>query len=884
VIKPLQLGLLSRPFNYQRQSYLGVAILAYVPLGEVDELLPEISMWQETMALLGGDGVLDAGIPKTRGEFLVVGSAHAPAGERIRSLRVSASLAERGKSLAVSGDRYFEGDLISPAEPFQSMPLDWARSFGGEGFADNPSGKGLNKVLAPTGEMRYPLPNIERPDRMMTRRSQRPEPAGFGPLGVDSPRRMARVGTYDQAWLKSDFPGLARDIDWTYFNVASSDQWYESTFQGGETYRLENLHPEKSLMTGRLPTLSMRCIALRENAEQLEEARCQLTTVWFFPELERAVLVYHASLAVAEDDACDIKTLLLAADHPGQERSLDHYAEVVAKRSNTDAEPVDLLELLREEDLLPAGLAVSLLDELEQQLQNTKPDPRRERLRQVHRQAVDQAREKAAEYGQELDPALLEDPFEGPEIPALKDLKSFVENLERERDKAIDGLEAKKQEIRQQAIDSHGDKEELQEILRQIDEAETVTGPPEFKAQAQIDELNRRKAELNEIAVDADVSLIDNMLADPAQRKFWQQAESGLLSVYRMGAHHQSAAPRSARAEQLREQLREMLDAGESLRDQDFTGADLSEMDLSGADLQGVLLESADLTRTCLSGARLDDAVLAHARLDHTRLDKACLDRANLGKSRWTMVDARGASLVETILAEARLREVDLSGARLSGMEMMLGAKLRRVRLDAIEGTELVFMEHDLRSVTFNGAKMPTTVFLKCDLTGTQFAEANLTESVFVSCIGPGSRLAGARLDGVRLVSNCDFTQADFSRCHAQGANLRGTRLMQADLSHSVLDASDFSEVAAGGARLIGSSAVATRWTRADLREADIRGVNLTDAALDKADLRGTFLTGSNLFRADLALVHVDRSTDFDSALTDKMRTYPRKFPREAQS
>ncbi len=884
VIKPLQLGLLSRPFDYQRQSYLGVAILAYVPLGEVDQLLPEIAMWQDTIPLLGGDGVLDAGVPKTRGEFLVVGSAHAPAGEPARLLRVSASLADRGKALAVSGNRYFEGDMISPAEPFQSMPLDWTRSFGGEGYADNPLGKGMVQVVAPTGEMRYPLPNIERPDRMMTRRSQRPEPAGFGPLGVDTPRRMARAGTYDQDWLKADFPGLARDIDWTFFNLASSDQWYESAFQGGETYRLENLHPEKTVITGRLPTLSIRCLALRENAEKLEEARCQLTTVWFFPELERAVLVYHASLAVAEDDARDVKTLLVAADHPGQERSLDHYAQVLATRSNTDAEPVDLLELLREEDLLPSGLAISLLDELEQQMQNPGPDPRRERLRQVHRQAVDQARERAAEHGQELDPALLEDPFAESKVPLLKDLKAFVQKLEQERDDNIDGLEAKKQEMRQQAVDAHGDKEELEEVLRQVDEAETATGPPDFTAQGQVDDLNRQKALMTGLDVEADVSLIDNLLADPSQQKLWQQAESGLLDAYRMSAHHQTAAPRSERAEQMRGQLRELLDAGESLRDRDFTGADLSEMDLTGADLRGILLESADLTRTCLSGARLDDAVLAHARLDHTRLDKACLDRANLGKSRWTKVDARGASLVETTLAEARLREVDLSGATLSGMEMMLDAKLRSVRLDAIEGKELVFMEHDLRSVTFNAAKLPTTVFLKCDLTGAQFAEASLTESVFVTCTGAGSRLAGARLDGVKFVSECDFSQADFSHCHAQGANFRGTRLIQSDFSHSVLDGSDFSEVLAGGARLAGSSAVAARWTRADLREADIRGVNLTDAALDKADLRGASLTGSNLFRADLALVHVDHSTGFDSTLTRKMRTYPRKFPREAQT
>lgn len=882
VIKPLQLGLLSRPFAYQRQCYLGVAVLAYVPLGEVEQLLPEISMWQETMSLLGGDGILDSAMPKNRGEFLVVGSAHAPGAQPTRSLRVSVSLAERGKALVVSGDRYFEGDQISPAEPFVVMPLDWSRAFGGEGFADNLAGKGLREVLAPIGEMRYPLPNVEHPDRLMTRRSQRPAPAGFGPLGVDTPQRMARAGTYDQAWLKTDFPGLARDIDWTHFNMAPPDQWYESVFQGGETYRLENLHPEKPVLSGRLPNLAIRCLALRENADELEEALCRLTTVWFFPELERAVLIYHASLTVSEDDARDIRTLLIAADRPGEDRSLAHYAQVLETRTNTDADPVDLLELLREEDLLPAGLAVSMLDEIERQLLNQDPDPLRERLQALHRQAVDDARQKAAEHGQELDPSLLKNPFDAPKLPPLKDLKAFIQKLEQEHEATKIDPEVKKQEIRQQVLDAHGDKEQVHELLREFDEAEPPSGPPKFTVQGQVDELNRHKLHLTGMGVDA--SGIDRTLADPEQRRLWQQGEEGLLEAYRMSAHYQTAAPASQHSQRLRERLREQLAAGQSLRDQDFTGADLSDLDLSGADLRGILLESANLTRTSLSGARLDDAVLAHARLDQTRLNKTCLDRANLGKSRWIKVDARGASLLETTLTEARLREVDFSGARLSGMTLMLEVRLRGVRLDEIKASNLVFIDHDLRSVSFNQALMPSTMFINCDLAGCELAGANLAESVFVGCKGAGSRLPGARLDGVKLVSECDFSQADFSGCHAQGANFRGTRLLQADFIRSTLDGADFSEVLAGGARLAGSSAMASRWTRADLRQADIRGVNLTDAALDKADLRAASLAGCNLFRADLALVHVDRDTDFDSALTRKMRTYPRKFPREVQA
>ena len=64
-------------------------------------------------------------------------------------------------------------------------------------------------------------------------------------------RRARKLGgTYDDAWLKQDFPGFARDIDWHFFNCAPPDQWLPDRLDGDETYAFKNLHPTQPLLQG----------------------------------------------------------------------------------------------------------------------------------------------------------------------------------------------------------------------------------------------------------------------------------------------------------------------------------------------------------------------------------------------------------------------------------------------------------------------------------------------------------------------------------------------------------------------------------------------------------------------------------------------------------
>ena len=79
-IKPLNLGLISRCFEYQTQAYFAISTLAFLDFKD-QHLLPEAQLWNFVAKELGKDAAIDVGIPKSKGEILVQGSAFTPCGQ-----------------------------------------------------------------------------------------------------------------------------------------------------------------------------------------------------------------------------------------------------------------------------------------------------------------------------------------------------------------------------------------------------------------------------------------------------------------------------------------------------------------------------------------------------------------------------------------------------------------------------------------------------------------------------------------------------------------------------------------------------------------------------------------------------------------------------------
>ncbi len=877
IVKPLQLSVVTRPFEYGARAYLGFSIIAAVPLLRDLEMLMEAELWQQALPELGEHGILDAGIPKKHGEFLVVGNAHAPGGKPIKAMPLRIQVGEHVKELRVFGDRYFEGDRITQPQPFEVLPMDWQYAFGGEGFERNPLGKGMHKIDAGPNAGRWPLPNIEDPKKPVGLKSQRPDPAGLGPLDVSWPQRRTLAGTHDDAWLKTRFPGFPDDIGWEYFNMASPDQWSYGFWNGGERFRIQGMHADQPVLEGEVPQLRTRCFYRLKQEQVLHEAKTVLTTLWFLPEVELLVLVYQGSIGVAEYDAHDVETLILGAEFPEQARTLDHYHAVMNRRLDPGE---NMLDMINDEPLMPTGLARSVVQDVLDQLGDEDQSALVRNIEDRLDSAQKEAREKTRELGHEFPEHATPDLDQSSDLPDPDDLEAYLnEKYQLMYDSMLEGYQ-RRDEARDRISQELDKRPELDfsmdEVLKDDDQG---LGPPKFNAQAMLEDLQEQIRRVRELG--ADPAELEAMLDDPAVFEQWKESEHGLKDLYRISAHHQKPVKALGSSSEQVKLLIAMLANGQSVSGMDFCGVDLSGLNLAGRDLSGVFLESAVLTRTNLSGANLSGAVLAHSHLRETNLDGACLDEANLGKASLIQVTARQASLEDTVLESARIGDSDFSGAVISGMQVFLQARIRRCDFSAVKGQDLVFLEMNMDSCNFSEVEFQKSIFLKSSLGNTNWQGATLGKVVFVACTGRSSDFGHASLDKVVFVKGCDFSQSSFQSANLGRTNWFGANLLNCDFSHSRLDQADFSEVNAGGSSFRQSHGPESRWVRADLRECDMTGANWISSVFHRADLRSATFDKANLYAADLARIIADKKTRIDEALTRRMNIYPRLQDRK---
>ena len=871
VVKPNQLSLLSRPFDHDNRYKLGVTGLALFPFAEPRFPMTESALW----VLVGqelADTVLDEAMPKRRGEILMRANAYAPGGKPSPVVRATLELdGKLMKEMAVVGDRVWKDAVPTEPEPFLVKGITWANAFGGESWKPNPLGKGYP---AKNGT---PLPNVEDPRRLLTSPRQTPDHVGVGPIDITWPERQSKGGTYDQAWIDRYYPGLARDIDWSFFNVAAQDQQIPGFFRGDEEIVLRNLHPEKPELRFRLPEVQVRCFMRRKRRNGVEiqtEVEMRLDTVWLFPHASHGIVLFHGSAPIREDDASDVTLLYLACEDLGRPRSLAYYDEVLERRLSKEHGAVAALD---DRPLLPqlrAGMTQppSPADDLAELCATEQLT--HQNLNRMSERNIDAARSLLREQG--LDPDQHgPPPFTAGRAPeSIEDGLRAVEEMELEMiemRRAVEESRDKRDEVVKKLCEEAGlDFEEIRKEWR----GPFKGGPPEPSAEKDL-------ARLRGLAVDSraagfDATEIDEYLADPKFVSMVHDQDLTMLEAYRVGAHLQSE-PELLSAEEnrrLREELLAAHERGESLAGRDLTGADLSGIQLPGANLEEALLERCDLSYANLAWANLKRAVLVRATLSYAHLDGANLEGANLSKAHCEETTFEESQLKDALLVETHLIAANLDGVHLEGA-MLSETRLERCTLRGAQAEGIMFDGLDLTGTSFSGAVLTDAVFMKCGLDRVDFTEAKLTSATLFGCHGTGTIFTKAIGKSLRAVESTELPGADFRGADLENACLRGTNLAGGNFSEARAPLVDFSECNLTDANLVHLYAREGSFIRADLTRANLTGANLYEALLSKAVLCGTNLTGASLYQADLAMVRGDADTKLDDTIQVRARIKP---------
>jgi hypothetical protein len=297
---------------------------------------------------------------KPRADLLCVGRAHAPGGQPVTSLGVRFGLVERPKEIRVFGDRRLRmagpTPEIGPPEPFTSLDLSYCRAFGGADPEDpdgmsfcltNPIGRGYARKAG--AQRDRPMPNLELRGQPLRTLAEPLPPAGFGPIGRTWQPRLALAGTYDERWQNERAPELPEDFDYRFFNAAPPDQQLEGFLHGDESLWVENLHPELSRLTVRLPGVRIRAFFEaapdlgddRGVVSGLRELRLRLDTAWLDMEALRLVLVWRVGLYAAH--VAEGGALLIGAERIADEPKpvAIHAAQLTALKAEALAVDVE---------------------------------------------------------------------------------------------------------------------------------------------------------------------------------------------------------------------------------------------------------------------------------------------------------------------------------------------------------------------------------------------------------------------------------------------------------------------------------------------------------------------------------------------------------------
>ncbi|UBM41323.1 DUF2169 family type VI secretion system accessory protein [Hafnia paralvei] len=839
IVKPLRLSVLNRPFRWQGKNYLGASVLALADMGPNPMLRPEMELWQLAASeLQTSGGVVDMAIPKVCAEFLATGHVYTHHQQEKSACVARIDIENLSKSLVVFGDRYWAGSKITPPEPFNEMRLDWNRAWGGAGCQDNPHGIGFARETREGREFRR-LPNIEPLEGRMASPQQKPQPAGFGALDIQWPRRFSRMGKkYDAGWLQNDFPGFARDIDWKVFNAASPDQWWHDrdALPTQAKWRIWNMHPDKPMQEGTLPPWQARCFINRQRGDEIlfEEMPLRATTVWFFPHLEQMLIIWQGHIRINEDDAADVQQLMPALEKQGAARSVNHYRKVLAQRMDKEK---GALFAFREKDLLPEEVIGPWLDSEVDQTSSPMQDNMKNRANLIR----EQHRARLEASGGEIHDLL--DGLDEPEVPTLEDLPEFIDKMERQA-----------QEMQAEAEQRQ---REMAASYPQTQSEEHQPRGPEAMQRMQ-EMLHRHQPEMNE--------------------KKRAQTRDALHQMYIAAVQHQPPAMRlkGDLAQILRQRAERTLERGGDFGGMDLTGVDFSGMDLHGANFNKALLECADLHRCKLDGADFRGAILARTELQQASLRDCDFSGASLALAQCHESDFSGARFADTQVQNALFEACIFDNATLDGLLLREVSLIRcRFRQATLDGC--VFMELTLAEPDFNGTRLHKTSFIQSTLEAAIFSGATLENCSLVHTLAEQAKFDHSMWITSAAVSQSSLIGADFSHATLRQSNLRQVPLSGTQFVQAKIENSDLSEADCRSASFVRANLVGSLFVRTDFRDTNFTDANLMGALLQKSQLGGANFTGANLFRADLSQAFTSETTRLQDAWIKRIKTLPKR-------
>lgn len=275
----------------------------------------------------------------------LIGSAHSPGQKPVKQLPVSLKVGPLEKIIQVTGNRQWKKNTLLPGfhmtkpEPFVEMPLVYERAFGGVDDTHkkekkhgwdrrNPIGTGFRLNEGAVEGQR--LPNLEDPNHLISNWKDKPPVASFGFIDSSWEPRLKFAGTYDDAWLKDQFPLLPLDLDLRFFNSSTPDLTAKGFLTGGEPVKMVNLS-KKGTLEFKLPRLKINLMF--RLGESRNPRKANLWTIIFEPDEDRFYMVWGQSFPIGKQPT---QMRYVKVEMEGDKETLDILTVDSEKKERTE--------------------------------------------------------------------------------------------------------------------------------------------------------------------------------------------------------------------------------------------------------------------------------------------------------------------------------------------------------------------------------------------------------------------------------------------------------------------------------------------------------------------------------------------------------------------
>ena len=793
---------------------------------------------------------------KPNADVYLKAHAYAPGG-RATSCPVRFQVGEWSKTLMVHGARTWRpgvllGAAASDPAPFAKLPLGWESAFGGEGFAQNPAGKGLGDEL----------PHLEDPKRPLQGRRDRPQPVSFAPVSPNWPQRVKKRGKkYGASWRKKRAPWFSEDFDWSYFNAAPEDQQLPGYLRGDEVVVFQNMHPTTPTWETRLPGLRIRAIT-RDVDGVMRDVRFELDTLYADLDEGRLYLTWRGHVPVTQLDLTDVEGVLIASEKLTEEpQPREHYERLLLDHL---ADPIGL-------ELPPGFMMVAEAVEAAE-LAELKGEPLPDM------KAVAESLPAGCPFppwmllavGGDPDPLGVKAQIpEGLLAAAQGDLTGLGLPSQGDLDAGISALgELKPDGSPAQTVEQLKQLEPLLPKEKRAAYREQIAG-----MESQLKELDAQLAELPDKPTPAPAA------PQPPPAELMEQQKAELLERLE-GFKSLPADQQPADLPGLIARTKAMpaLDAVAAAALAPFATIVLPEVPVF-PDAGKIIAEHR---------AQLDaqEADLKEQGVDHPLLGLFGMGRRLLDRApKWADVPGPDMSALvgglDTVAAKLTAAGVSAAAlAPLTDFQARLGELLAKLPPPKAAPPDQDYAGQNLRGKDFSGQDLSGKCFVEANLAGAVFRGATLSGADFTRAQLPRADFSGADLSEA-ILNEAVLSQANFTKARLVGAQLKEAAcneavFVEADLSSAHLELAQVVDADLSGARMIAAVAVDADFAKALLRGADLSHANLESAKFIGAKLERAKLVEAKLNFAVFTKAWLDEAdlslADLSLAQFDKMR------------